>query len=93
MLQERVETNGADIIATKNNKKYVIQAKFYNSPVGNYAVQEVLGAIGMYKADKGIVITNNTFTKSARELAEANDIELVDGDGIEKYKRQILAKI
>ena len=84
---------GADVVATKDGKTYVIQAKYYGSPVGNYAVQEVLGAIGMYKADKGIVITNSTFTKSAIELANANNIELVDGDGIERYKRQILAKL
>lgn len=84
---------GADVVATKDGKTYVIQAKFYSNPVGNSAVQEVLGAIGMYKADKGIVITNSTFTKSAIELANANNIELVDGDEIERYKKQIFAKL
>lgn len=47
----------------------------------------------MYKADKGIVITNNTFTQAAIELAKANNIELVDGGKIEEYKKQILSKI
>lgn len=84
---------GADIIAYKDNNKYVIQVKFYNNPVGNKAVQEVVGAIGMYKANRGIVVTNSNFTPSAVELANANEIELVDGQKIEKYKKLIIDKI
>ncbi len=83
---------GADVIATKDNYKYVIQAKYYSSHVGNTAVQEIVAAIAMYKANKGIVITNNTFTQSAKELAKANNIELVDGKKIEEYKKQILGR-
>ena len=86
-------TNGADVIAYKDNIKYVIQVKFYNNPVGNKAVQEVVGAIGMYKANKGIVVTNSTFTSSAIELAQANNIELVDGEKIEEYKKIIIDKM
>ena len=84
---------GADIIAYKDNNKYVFQVKFYNNPVGNKAVQEVVGAIGMYKANRGIVVTNSNFTPSAVELANANEIELVDGQKIEKYKKLIIDKI
>lgn len=86
-------TNGADVIAYKDDVKYVIQVKFYNNPVGNKAVQEVVGAIGMYKADKGIVVTNSIFTSSAVELAQANNIELVDGEKIEEYKKIIIDSI
>lgn len=86
-------TNGADVIAYKDNIKYVIQVKFYNNPVGNKAVQEVVGAIGMYKANKGIVVTNSTFTDSAIELASANNIELINGEKIEKYKKEIIDNI
>ena len=81
------------MVAYKNDIKYVIQAKFYSYPVGNKAVQEVVASIGMYKADKGIVITNNTFTPAAMELAKANNIELVDGEKIDIYIKQILSKI
>jgi len=31
-----------------------------------------------YKADKGVVITNSTFTNSAISLAKSNKIELID---------------
>lgn len=84
---------GADVIAFKDNIKYVIQVKFYNNPVGNKAVQEVVASIGMYKADKGIVVTNSTFTSSAIELSQANNIELVDGEKIEEYKKIIIDKM
>lgn len=86
-------TNGADVIAYKDNVKYVIQVKFYNNPVGNKAVQEVVGAIGMYNADKGVVVTNSTFTPSAVELANANNIELVNGEKIEIYKKKIVNNV
>lgn len=86
-------TNGADVIAYKDNVKYVIQVKFYSNPVGNKAVQEVVASIGMYKADQGIVVTNSTFTSSAVELANANNIELVDGEKIEEFKRIIIDNI
>ena len=47
----------------------------------------------MYKANKGIVVTNSTFTSSAIELAQANNIELVDGEKIEEYKKIIIDSI
>ena len=88
-----MEINGADVIAYKDGIKFVIQVKFYNNPVGNKAVQEVVASIGMYKANKGMVVTNSTFTSSAIELAEANDIQLIDGEKIEEYKKIIIDNI
>ena len=71
---------GADLIVEKDNIRAVIQAKYYSSSVGNSAVQEVVAAKNYYGAQKGIVITNNTFTKAACELAEANGVQLIDGE-------------
>jgi restriction system protein len=71
---------GADIIAKKNNEKICIQAKRYNKNinVGISAVQEVIGSINYYKANKGIVITTSNFTKSAIQLSQKNNITLID---------------
>lgn len=80
---------GADLIITKNNVKTVVQAKFYSKPVGNKAVQEVVSAIKYYNADKGMVVTNNCYTKSASELADANDIILWDGDILKQKVEQL----
>lgn len=75
---------GADLIICKDGVKTVVQAKFYSSKVGNKAVQEVVSAIAFYKADNGMVVTNNYYTSSAIELAEATNIKLVNGDELEK---------
>lgn len=69
---------GADLLVEKDNQKIVVQAKRYNSSVGIKAIQEVVGAVNHYKAAKGIVVTNNYFTKSAIELAVSNHVELWD---------------
>jgi len=69
---------GADLVVEKGGIKYVIQAKRYNGKVGNDAIQQVVASINHYKADKGVVITNSTFTNSAISLAKSNKIELID---------------
>ncbi len=70
---------GADLVARLNGRTIVIQAKRYQGSVGNRAVQEVAGAVRYYGADEAWVITSGTFTPSAKELAQANDVKLIDG--------------
>lgn len=69
---------GADLLAEKFGSRIAIQAKRYNGSVGNKAIQEVIGAMQYYGCDKGIVVTNSTFTKSAIALAEKSNVELID---------------
>lgn len=61
---------GADIIATKDSNTVALQCKLYSSPVGNKAVQEASAAKDFYQADVAVVVTNNTFTRSAKTLAQ-----------------------
>lgn len=68
---------GADIIIEKYNMKFVVQCKLYSQPVGNKAVQEVIAAKGFYEAFGAIVVTNNDYTKSARQLAESHSVILL----------------
>lgn len=91
-LTKTTGDQGADLIIIKSSKKFVVQAKFYSKPVGNKAVQEVIGAIKFYNADGGIVVTNNTYTKSAIELANVNGIQLIDGKKINDLRSQIHSK-
>ncbi len=70
---------GADLIAKKAGRTIVVQAKRYQGPVGNKAVQEVVAAVKFYRADEGWVITSSTFTPSAKALANANGVKLIDG--------------
>ena len=83
---------GADIIALKNDRKCVIQAKRNASPIGIKAVQEVIGAVKYYGADQGYVVTNNYFSQSARELARANNILLLDRHYLLKYVEESLRR-
>ena len=69
---------GADLIIKKFGETTVVQAKRYNNKVTNKAVQEVVASIKYYNANKGAVITNNEFTDSAIELANSNNIQLID---------------
>ena len=71
---------GVDIIAYKDDIKYAIQCKKYSSPVGIKAVQEVIGSKAMNDCHVAVVLTNNTFTKSAVELALKNNVLLWDRD-------------
>lgn len=75
---------GADLIISKGFKEIVIQAKNYNSNVGNKAVQEVIAAKSHYKCDIGMVITNAYYTQNAIITAEASEIILVNRDELEK---------
>jgi len=68
---------GVDVLAEKHGHKYAVQCKYYSKPVSVGAVQEVVAGMAMYNCDRGIVITNNTFTKPAENLAEKNGIELI----------------
>ena len=79
---------GIDIIASKDGDKIGIQAKCYSSTLGNGAIQEVAAGKNYYRLDKAMVITNNFFTDSARQLARANSIILWDRNNLmEKIER------
>jgi len=78
---------GADLIATKNNKTYVIQAKRYSDLVGNKAVQEVVAAKNFYSGDIAAVVTNSSFTSSAKELAKKNGVILIDKKHIQNMEK------
>ena len=54
---------GIDVLAEKDSVTYVIQYKFYSSPVGNKAVQEAYSGKDFYRCMVAVVFTNNYFTK------------------------------
>lgn len=70
---------GADVIATDPyGNRVCIQCKFYKSPVGLTAVQEIVSAKAKYHCSKAAVYTNSTFTNQAKELAFVNDVDLFE---------------
>lgn len=79
---------GADLIIVKFGEKSVIQAKRHRDRVNNKSIQEVVAAIKHYKADTGMVITTSEFTPSAIELADSNNIKLIDRHELEDLIRK-----
>lgn len=75
-LTKKSNDQGIDIIVKRDNKRIGIQTKRYSEKVGNTAIQEVVAGLSFYNLEKGIVVTNSFFTKSAEELANANNILL-----------------
>lgn len=74
---------GVDVLAEKNGKTYAIQCKYYTSPVGLHAVQEIHAGQVFYKADYAAVVTNSTFTPAAKKLAATSQVLLLNDSGLE----------
>lgn len=68
---------GVDIIATRGGLKGVFQCKRYSQPVGNAAVQEVISGKVFERAAFAVVVSNNSYTQSARQLASAAGVHLI----------------
>lgn len=73
---------GIDVIAYSGGKKYGIQCKYYTLPVGNHAVQEAYAGAKYYNCNVAVVMTNNTFTQSAKDLARKTNVFLWDRNKI-----------
>ncbi len=71
---------GADVVARKGRTLLVVQCKLYSRPVGNKAVQEVMGARAYYGADLALVVSNAAFTNGARALAQSSGVMLMHHD-------------
>jgi hypothetical protein len=77
---------GVDLVVTlKSGQKIAVQCKLYSTPVGNDAVQEVIAGRLFYKCDSAIVVSNNTYTPSAEQLAKAADVTLLNYKDFKNY--------
>lgn len=79
---------GIDLIAISNNVfykgKYIIQCKRYIGSVGEPVIRDLYGVVMAERANKGILITTGTFTNSAITFSKGKQIELIDGDSLNK---------
>lgn len=92
---ENVETTpgshdyGVDIIADRDGITYAIQCKCYSDLVGIKAVQEAYAGKDYYKAMVAVVMTNQGFTKTAKEFAQKLNVILWDGDYVMKLIHEV----
>lgn len=68
---------GVDVCARKGKTLVVLQCKLYSGAVGNKAVQEIFSGQSFYGANAAAVVTNSTFTNSARALAQQTGVLLL----------------
>ena len=69
---------GIDLVAEDRGIRWGFQCKYYSAPVGNDAVQQAYAGMTCYGLDRAAVLTNGTFTSSAKQLAEQTEVELWD---------------
>ena len=69
---------GVDILCTRRGSRYAVQCKYYTHPVGLSAVQQAVAGKAQYGCDSAMVITNAALTKAARELAESNQVTVLE---------------
>jgi hypothetical protein len=82
-LTKASHDGGIDIVAECHapmmRGAYIIQCKRYDGSVGEPFVRDLYGVMTAERANKGILITNSTFTASAVEFASGKPLELIDG--------------
>ncbi|MHB9134610.1 MAG: restriction endonuclease [Armatimonadota bacterium] len=72
-LTSRGADDGVDLILSGEGRlRTAVQAKRWKKPVGNSAVQAVLGGMRVYHCDKGIVVVTSSFTPAAKRIAKAD---------------------
>lgn len=79
---------GVDIIAEKDGVRWGIQTKCYAGMVKADAVRQVVTGLKLYGCDRAMVITNSAYSKTARQLAGANDCVLVDRTALGRLAQQ-----
>lgn len=77
---------GVDVMARRGGCSVAIQCKRYSKPIGNKSVQEVFTAKQFASADHACVIGTGGFTRSARELAGATGVVLLEAEaGLQNF--------
>ena len=79
---------GIDIVAYSVSPifsgKYVVQCKDWAGSVGEGVVRDLYGVVMAEAANKGILVTTGTVSKSAQKFADVKPLELIDGEQLSK---------
>jgi len=81
---------GIDVLADKNGVRIVIQCKLYSKPVGNSAVQQALAGRAYARAHLAVVVSNASYTPSARALARRTGVHLLHHNDLVRADRLFL---
>lgn len=83
---------GIDAIADKDGERWGIQIKRNRGKTKAESVRQAVTALNHYQCTRAMVVSNSTFTNSARQLADSNRCVLIDraklGEWIVAYQHQ-----
>jgi hypothetical protein len=77
---------GGDIIARQGGKTLVLQCKLDRSAIGPDAVQPVQAAKELQSAQFAAVVSNQPFTRAAKQFASINGITLLHHDELRTFR-------
>lgn len=80
---------GADLVVDVNGKNLVIQCKFYSTPVGYDAIQQVYAAKSIYKGTWCCVVSNAGFTRQAIVGGRKLGVKLLSHIDIAEYMKSL----
>lgn len=70
---------GVDVIAENQRRRVVIQCKLYGrGRIGGETILKLVGSRVFFQATDALCITTSRFTKQAREIADKQNVRLVD---------------
>jgi restriction system protein len=76
---------GVDLIAQRDGKSVAIQCKRLGRAVGVAAVQQVVSGARHHGCTKSIVVSNQEFTKAARQLALTHGCQLIGRKALQAW--------
>jgi len=82
--EDKIDDN--DLKTKKNKKKYTVQT-YLNTNIAEKHIEETLEDMKKEKVDKGIIISNMYVTKKIIEIANDNNIMIVDREFLERLMK------
>ena len=77
-ITNRSKDHGCDMMLQQGEHRIAVQAKRSESELNFTSVQRALDSLKKYHAQLAIVVTNNKFISSAKQLAKIKNVALID---------------
>lgn len=86
--------HGADVTATKANKRWLFQAKHWKKPIGEVVVQETIRAAYEYQASVPVIVASSGFESGVKEhqrslIANGVSLQLWDSNTLITRSRKL----
>lgn len=76
---------GVDVLLKKGADRYLVQCKHWRAlRVGVQPVRELYGVMAAQRVAGAYVVTSGTFTDEARKFAEGRELQLIDGQALQR---------